>query len=201
MKKILALILAISMLLCAVPAMADAALGAPFSFDLSQFRTYFDSFYASSFPDKAVTWLEGDGTLTAMAEGMSDVILHLNGNGQVMYMTSSLSGASSVMNYDAGTKLGVSSALTAMATLMAETNDVAALQAGVTTLEADYNEVLACMTNSSSATIEQLTNGLASCGTLMGYPAYVSYRAEMSNPLDPTMFVDFLLAPLGTTFD
>ena len=200
MKKILALVLALSLLLCTVPASAVMLLQNPFSFDVTLFRTYFETFYAASVQGKTVTWTEGNGTLTATGDSMMDVVLHLDSAGKVTHMTCNFSGGTSEMSYTAGTNLGVSSSLMAMSALMAETNDANALQTAAANIEAEYNVVFDCMLNADNYTMDQLTKGVSSEGTLMGYPAQLSYSVDMTDASTPLYSLQFTLAPMGTTF-
>ena len=200
MKKIFALILALAMLLCTVSASA-ASLGSPFTFDLTLFRTYFETFYnASVSSTNTISWIQSGNTVTITAPELSDVILYTNSAGKVTHMVSILTGPTSDMTYEAGTKLGYSSSLMAMSALMAETGDVNALQAGAATIEDDYNVILACLNESEGKTNLEMSAGASSTGKLMGYPANTFYRIDISNLLNPQYYIEFTLAPTGSTF-
>lgn len=200
MKKLLALLLALTMLMAVVPASAVTIFRSPFNFDVNLFMTYFDTFYSGTVQGKTVTWTQGADTLTATGDSMMDVVLHLNASGQVTHMTCSFTGGNTEMSYQAGTNLGVSSSLMSMAALMAETNDANALQAGAASIEADYNQVFSCMLNADAYTVDQLTKGVSSQGTLMGYPAQLSYSVSLIDASNPMYYLMFTLAPMGTSF-
>lgn len=200
MKKLIALLLALTMLMAVVPASAVTILHSPFNFDVNMFKVYFDTFYSATVQGKSVTWIQGTDTLTATGENMMDVVLHLNAAGQVTHMTCSFTGGTTEMSYQAGTNLGVSSSLMAMSALMAETNDANALQAAAANIEAEYNVIFSCMLNADMYSMDDLSKGVSSKGNLMGYPAQLAYTVGLINTANPVYSLLFTLAPAGTTF-
>lgn len=200
MKKLLSLILAMAMLLCAVPALADTTLGDPFAFELDLFRIYFDTFYTSTVQNATATWTEGEGTVTISGESLMDIVLYLDENGNITYMSCPFTGSSEELGYATGVSLGVSSSLMSMAAMLAETGDVDKLQELAATIEDDYNIVFDCMLNTSDFTTEQLIEGVSSSGTLMGYPANLAYHVDATDMSNPIFYLEFILAPMGTTF-
>lgn len=190
MKKLLSLILALMLVVCAVPAMAELSLGAPFNMAVADFQTWFNTFAGVE-----VNWVEGNGFVTGSAEGFSDVTLVLDGSGKVSYVAVSVTGSMTDTSF--ANALGQSAANVAMSALMGETSDMNALQQYAATFEADFTQVCSCMVNATNYTLDQMVEGVSSSGTMMGYPACMSYRVNATNM---TMEVIFMLCPKGTTF-
>lgn len=171
MKKLLSLLLALTMLFTMVTAATAESTATPFSFTLDTYKTTFDQMITSSL-GVTVVWVDANNSAIAAADGIPALVVEADANGCVTALV--LDHQVSVANAsDAANVFGQMISLSAMTALMLE--DANFLSTGMTEfLEKEVDLVTSVSSGAESVPAGSLyTEDRVVCGTTctmsMGY--------------------------------
>lgn len=198
MKQLVSLMLVLVMLMCAAPAVAESVPDGVFAMNADAFCTYYTLFVSSALAETP-TRTDDASLLTLTCDSLLPVTLHLNEDGQITRVTCATTAV--MEDLDASLEpLSSTIYLLALSALMAETNDVRALQTAAATADKDLLQLFNAVPPIQYLSEQQLKAGVSSTGTVMGYPAQMTVQAASVLSRVTICHCEFALMPPGAAF-